>query len=109
MAKKDINNSPAMQFMKQMGAGAEAQPEPIRPELVAINTPMCESAKAQKHIEVIAQKTKLNVAFIGNNYEYLKLITLLDKTTITAYINKLVEADLKKRKSELQRIKDIIA
>lgn len=67
------------------------------------------SAKVQTHKDADTQKIKLNIAFNSNNYEYLKLIALLDKTNITAYINKLVETDLEQRKPELQRIKDIIA
>lgn len=46
--------------------------------------------------EDTAKEKRLNIAFRGDNYEYLKIMAQLKEKNMTEYINSLIDADREK-------------
>ena len=51
---------------------------------------------------------RINMAFSSENHEYLQIISRIENTSQTNYVNKLVEKDRTRRADEVEKAKSIL-
>lgn len=110
---KNNDYSAAAQLLQGKKTIVTSEPPQIKPvEPVAV--PAVKKAPAAKPVEAekaaaidVADKTEKSYMSIGFNdhlFKYLKFISTADGTTVTKYLNKLVETDYQKRRGEINNI-----
>ena len=93
MVKKDfktLGNQAAEKFITQ--GTQEEQAAPV--------TQKEQPARKQKH-------PRINMAFYGDNLEYVELIARIEGVSVTQYINTLIEADRDSKKELIEKAKGI--
>jgi len=94
MSAKKIDNR-AMAFISQ--GAQEVAPEPQQ-------TPATqEPQEAQK-----APRERMSLIFRPGNLGYLQLISRIDGTSITGYLNSLIEKDQQERAGEVEQAKQLL-
>lgn len=113
-AKKDNFGNATVQGLMQgnklKASGQLLNPEPVAKLIPAKATsPESTSASLAESVEKNkatskAVKSYMSIGFDNVLFKYLKFITSADGTTVTKYLNRLVEDDYKKRRGELNNI-----
>ena len=111
MKKSFKDNNPAMKFITQTEHDTQQETEP-EAQVVPI-APIVDNAQDELQETPCTPKRKrkrmqrINMAFTAENLEYLQIISWYDRMSATAYVNKLIKADLAIRAEDVIKAKTI--
>ncbi len=97
MARKSFKDSPAMKFINTAESRLDSQASP--PDAGPEQDQSAQTASERGERE----KSRINLAFTPDEFQYLQAITRQDGLSITEYLNRLISADRKTRVDELKR------
>lgn len=103
--KKDFKDA-AKRFISN--AEPDTQEEHVTPS--APDTPNTHVTHDEPHTQGSRRQKypRINMAFYGNNLEYLNLISRLEGVSITQYVNDLISEDEKKNREKVESMKSIL-
>lgn len=97
--KKDFKEA-ARRFISSTEPDTQDTPSALNTHSTQ-DTHNTQGTRKQKH-------PRINMAFYGNNLEYLNLISRIEGVSITQYVNDLIAKDEEKNKEKMESLKSIL-